>query len=425
MKEYRRYGKRYGKCWDRMGSLFRLEKDEWDHIKAALERTKGRWETPFYLFSETKARKNAAVLRHYMGSKVKLAYAMKANPWIIKPLSDEVDYIEVCSEGELEICKRHGVPGEKIVLGGVYKGERMIERAFDMNVERFCIDSKEQLERIIQSAVFMRKHAEVLLRMSSGNQFGMEEEEAGECIRMCGRENRDSLNNVKIMGIQYYPGTQRGSIRQIQKEIQRLDEWIECLEGQPEYKLNTVEFGAGIGVPYFESEDMEDYEEALRYVSDYARKLSERYRVVYEAGRIVVAASGIYVTQVFARKRKGEKTVLFCRGGTNHLSYHGGILGVRTPVVKSICGNPSGEAGRYMICGSLCNEGDVMGRDVILPEKNIGSGNSIAFFNAGAYSATESPNLFLTMEMPAVLMYNQDNDFIQEIRGHFPTYKLV
>ena len=73
MKEYRRYGKRYGKCWDRMGSLFRLEKDEWDHIKAALERTKGRWETPFYLFSETKARKNAAVLRHYMGSKVKLA----------------------------------------------------------------------------------------------------------------------------------------------------------------------------------------------------------------------------------------------------------------------------------------------------------------------------------------------------------------
>ena len=424
MKEYQRYGKRYGKCWDRMGSLFRLEEDEWDHIKAAIERRKNQWETPFYLFSETKARKNVAALRRYMGSKVKMAYAMKANPWLVKSLSEDVDYIEVCSEGELEICRRHGVPGEKIVLGGVYKGEGMIEKAFGMNVERFCIDSKEQLEGIIQSAVFMRKHAEVLLRMSSGNQFGMEEAEAEECARMCWGRGY-SLGNVEITGIQYYPGTQRSSIRQIQKEIQRLDRWIEWLEEHTECKLNTVEFGAGLGVSYFENEDMEEYEEALRYVSDYARELSERYLVVYEAGRIVAAASGIYVTQVFARKRKGEKTVLFCKGGTNHLSYHGGILGIRTPVVKSICADPYGEAGRYMICGSLCNEGDVMGRDIVLPERNIGPGDSIAFFNAGAYSATASPNLFLAMEMPAVLMYNQDNDFMQEIRGHFPTYELL
>lgn len=403
--------------------MFRLEEDEWNHIEARIESAKEQWETPFYLFSETKARKNAAALRCYMGRKVKLAYAMKANPWLIKPLSEEVDYIEVCSDGELEICRRYGIPGQRIVLGGVYKREGIIERAFEMNVGRFCIDSKEQLEGIIQSAASMRKHTEVLLRVSSGNQFGMEEEEAGECIRMCGRENRDFLNNVKITGIQYYPGTHRNSIRQVQKEIQRLGQWIEWLEGLPEYTLKTVEFGAGIGVPYFENEDMEDYEEILRYVSDYARKLSERYTVVYEAGRIAAASSGIYVTQVFARKQKGEKRVLFCRGGTNHLSYHGGILGIRTPVVKSICGRHSGETGRYMICGSLCNEGDVMARDVILAD--IGIGDSIAFFNAGAYSATESPNLFLSMEMPAVLMYNQDNDFLWEMRGHLPTYKLV
>lgn len=58
----------------------------------------------------------------------------------------------------------------------------------------------------------------------------------------------------------------------------------------------------------------------------------------------------------------------------------------------------------------------------------IDVGDLIIFYGVGAYSPTESPNLFLSMEMPAVLLYNENNDFFQNkymVRSGLHTYKLI
>ena len=53
----------------------------------------------------------------------KLCYAIKANPFLIPFAMEIADKFEVCSPGELEICRLYGVPGEKILFSGVVKAK--------------------------------------------------------------------------------------------------------------------------------------------------------------------------------------------------------------------------------------------------------------------------------------------------------------
>jgi diaminopimelate decarboxylase len=58
----------------------------------------------------------------------------------------------------------------------------------------------------------------------------------------------------------------------------------------------------------------------------------------------------------------------------------------------------------YRMEGPLCTSLDCLARDVRLPEVEVG--DTIAFFNAGAYGYTESMPFFLSHAMPAEVMVN-------------------
>ncbi len=62
-----------------------------------------------------------------LGSRAKLCYAMKANPFLAG--TAELDRYEVCSPGEFAICERIGIPMSRIVLSGVYKAETDLKKS--------------------------------------------------------------------------------------------------------------------------------------------------------------------------------------------------------------------------------------------------------------------------------------------------------
>ena len=378
------------------------------------------WGTPFYLFKERKAKENIRALRSCLKNHAKIAYAMKANPWIAGNVSDEADYIEVCSEGELDICIKGKIPEKKIVIDGVYKEKKFIQKAIEYGVERISIDSVCQM-KVLTDILDVTKKVEVLLRVSSGNQFGMEEEEIDQCLKLA-----DTSGNINVVGIQYYSGTQKNSREQVRKALEKLACWIHFFEDKVKFPLSVIEFGAGIGVPYFEKEEEGKYRKALEEVSAFIKELHLKYTVVYEAGRVIAASCGEYVTQIYARKVNGNKKILFCKGGTNHLQYYGGVLGVRTPKLELIARNLAGEKETYMVCGSLCSESDVLSRESEI-DMAVDVGDYLVFQNAGAYS-TEASYLFLCMEMPMVLVYNgSDEQFDHKLiscKNYFPTYDL-
>ena len=76
------------------------------------------------------------------------------------------------------------------------------------------------------------------------------------------------------------------------------------------------------------------------------------------------------------------------------------------------------EAQKWTVCGSLCTTGDILVRNVELRNPEIG--DVLVFGRTGAYSVTEGIALFLSRELPAVVLIREDGVPVC-IRGITPT----
>ena len=84
-------------------------------------------ESAFYVFDLERARARIRFLREHLPEGVALCYAVKANTFIIGGLLRDVERFEICSPGEAEICEKLGVPGNMMVISGVYKNPSDME----------------------------------------------------------------------------------------------------------------------------------------------------------------------------------------------------------------------------------------------------------------------------------------------------------
>ena len=405
--------------------------NEWKDVMDGMRKTEQQWGAPFYIFHENLFGRNLNLLRKCLGGDVGIAYAMKANPWLAPAAAETADYIEVSTGGELRMCRAYGIPGGRIILDGVLRTEDMLRDALDMGVRRFGIDSAEQAGQIAEvcdelcgAGRLGADSVKLLLRLGSGGRFGMDREEAAQCIHIC-----DKSKATKIVGLHYYPGTQRSEAGKLKRELEYFRQSLNGLCELPGAEISEIQFGCGVGFPYFTGEKREGYAAAVDEAARFAHELQKKFKVIYEAGRCAAASAGVYVTKVFQIKEREGKKILFCLGGTNHLRYPGGALGIRTPHIENLCVAPAGRTSGCMICGALCNEADVLARSAAVDE-GVQRGDLLIFCGAGAYSATEAPNLFLSMEMPSVLVYNKmDNVYYPQdmrcLRGHASTYRLL
>ena len=132
--------------------------------------------TPFYLFDLGRLHERIHFLKSRLPENVKLCYAVKANPFIAHALSTDVAKLEICSPGELEICRSLNLPWEKFVISGVYKDRELMTALICQNQSPglFTAESVSQLTLLAEAAAAAKKKISVLLRLTSGGQFGMD-----------------------------------------------------------------------------------------------------------------------------------------------------------------------------------------------------------------------------------------------------------
>ena len=176
--------------------------------------------TPLYLFDGEELARRTALLRQALPEGVGLCYAVKANPFLAGELAPLVDRLELCSPGELGICQRLGLPQEKFVISGVHK-EAPVIRELLTRQGRPClytVESLGQFHLLRREAVTAGKRISLLLRLTSGNQFGMD---PGEVESLLTQFSHDPF--VELRGIQYFSGTQKTSLRRLGRELDWLD----------------------------------------------------------------------------------------------------------------------------------------------------------------------------------------------------------
>lgn len=411
--------------------------------------------TPLYIFDKEELYKRIGDIQKMLGEDITLCYAMKANPFLVDTLKPLVPKFEVCSPGEFAICRRENVDMSSIVLSGVYKKQSDIEYVMDEcgGVGVYTVESMEQFNILCCCAKIREITIAVLLRLTSKNQFGLDELEIEQII-----ENRVDYPYIDILGIQYYSGTQKKKVEVNIKELQQLDTFCKRLKNKYDFTVKELEYGPGLMVSYFGEDAYKNDYKMLQEFLTALEEVKKNYHITLEMGRYLVATCGIYVSKVVDIKVHSEQQYCIIDGGINHINYYGQTMAMKIPayayvkndgtIIKAyglleklrdntkklnINDNKSSadiekvntddknssidnEKLKWTICGSLCTVADVIVKNLPIgqPDKE----DLLFFYNIGAYSVTEGIYLFLSRTLPKIITYDK-NGIVEVLRDFY------
>lgn len=410
-----------------------------------LENIAANCKAPMYIFDSDIVTDTVEMFRRNLNTASKadinLCYAMKANPFLVSIMNELTDRIEVCSMGEFRICRNKEITPEKLLISGVMKDRQDIYEILDCYGER-CLYTAESL---MQYSYFKewckdnKKAVNVYLRLTSGNQFGMDK----KTIRNIIMDQTNENYRPNISGIHYFSGTQKKSMKKIRDELTSLQEFICELEDTTGYHIDELEYGPGIPAAYFEGQD-NAFEQHIKEVADVINEIQPDYKITLEMGRAFVAGCGYYMTEVKDIKHSDNKNYCIVNGGMHQLNYDGQIRGMYMPHIRHIRSASveynetdfeksdtnkldhnelmnTESVNNWTICGELCTGNDVLVQKIAIDD--LKAGDRFVFENTGAYSMTEGMALFLSHVLPAIAIYNK-KDGIKIIRKEMETYKL-
>ena len=366
--------------------------------------------TPLFIYDCDKINKRISYLRSVLCADI--CYAIKANTFVIKEIKDNIDRIEICSFGEYKICKENKCPSDKMVISGVNKNYEEIKYIIENeeNILRYTVESINQFKLLLDLSSKYKRKINIMPRITSGNQFGITYEELEYII-----ENKNEF--MCLSGIEYFSGTQKSSLKRIEKELTSINEHIKEIENKYNITINEIEYGPGLKVNYFIDEEFNE-EEYLKEINILIKNNLSNKKVILEIGRSIVASSGYYLTRVADLKENKTGKYAILDGGINHLVYYGGSMGMRIPEYEVL--NKDKEEDIVNLFGSLCTINDCILKGAKTPKLEIN--DTFIFKNVGAYSVTEGINLFLSRDMPKVLLISNNKEIL--VRDKFNTYKL-
>ncbi len=424
----------------------------------ALIQVAQRFGTPTYVFDVEALRERMREIRGIFGDGIRLCYSIKANPFLIPAMLQEVSCLEVCSPGELSICERLKVPMDRVVYSGVNKEPEDTAQAVAVDEVGVCTAESLRHVELLEKAAGSRKDPErrmpVLLRLHSGAQFGMSRRDLVSVLA-----RREEYPHLDFAGIHYFVGTQRKNkeLHQQKEELRMLRELFDEVEQTCHFRLRRLEYGPGLPVPLFAGEDASDTLAPARELAPFLQEAAQWAELTVEAGRFYATSCGCYLTRVADSKRMEDgKQYCIVDGGIHHVNYLGQIMGMKEPVIRHLRGNGCADApmdrvqyrriqdrpgealcaaaagtkadgagqggaeadgaeengkdnyGNWAICGSLCTTNDDLVRSRFMAEPL--PGDVLIFENIGAYSVTEGIYLFLSRKMPRIVLYNGSSD---------------
>ena len=360
--------------------------------------------TPSYIFDLDEFEKRALLVKKYFGDTVGMCFSIKANPFLLGRMPACFDKIEVCSPGELTVCERTGADMSTVIFSGVNKGFADVERAADDNVGTFTAESPLHMQLVSDAGVRRGKVFPLLLRVTDikgGSQFGMSEETVFDLIR-----HRDEYQGVEIVGLHYFTGTAKRKAKPIEKECDYLIDLTARIKAELGFTVQRIEYGTGLAVDYFSDNADAEEEERLASVAPKLKELAEVAELTVEMGRFFAAPCGYYLTKVVDVKTNFDINYAIVDGGMNQLKYNGQLQGMQIPEILHLKDSePEGEEQPWTLCGSICTTADVLARNAVFTDLEIG--DVLVFCRTGAYSCMEGISTFLSRELPVIAEYSE------------------
>jgi diaminopimelate decarboxylase len=387
--------------------------------------------TPLYVYDFDAIKRRLAALRSLFHPQINLYYAVKANSNLhllanMKPL---VDGLDVSSGGEIRQALLAGYRGTDLSFAGPGKTAGEIVLALQNDCASLSVESNDDLTRIIRACRTIGKKANISLRINPQTQvkefavkmggmaspFGVDEEDAAEMIDVI-RENEECLN---FLGFHIYAGTQCLNMVGLTQNIDNVLQTVEKICRQKDLAFTRINFGGGLGIPYFKSDTDFDLKEFSRFVNQavvqFESRMSQSVDFILELGRYLVGPFGYYLSQVLVLKEsRGRKFVILDGGMHQNLPPSGNFGQVisKNYDIQNIS-KPAAVKEKVDIVGCLCTTLDRLANRIEIGSPEVG--DILVIKNSGAYGLTASPIFFLGHETPReVLIKDRKAKVIRE-----------
>ena len=348
--------------------------------------------TPFYLYDLDGIRGWYQSFRKNIPSSSDVFYAMKANNnfQILKVFQEEGAGLDVVSGGEITLAKKMGFSPDKIIFSGVGKSKEEISMTLQWDLLQINVESLEELKAIHHIAENLGKTASIALRVNPDvdieshpyirtgrvdHKFGIDEDQLPQVLDFI-KQNRKTLY---FQGLSQHIGSQIFDLKSLLKAAGSLKSLYETLL-QEGFNLKTLDLGGGLGVDYQDS----GLKKERLLLNEYGKMLEKLFkdftgRVLVEPGRFLTARFGVLCTRVEYVKKTPHKTFAIVNSGMHHFLRP--ALYQATHQILPLQTNPEKEV--YDVVGTICETGDIFGKNVTLPA--LKAGDWLALADTGAY----------------------------------------
>ena len=339
----------------------------------------------------------------------KILYAVKTNPnkKVIKLIGESgIDRFDVASINEVKLIKQIFPNAHTYYMNTVKSREHIREAYFNYKVKDFALDTKEELQKIIE-ATNGAKDLTLYVRVSISNEhaeidlsqkFGALPSEALGLLRL-------AKAHSKKVGLSFHVGSQCMHPISYAKGIREVGNII---------KKTIINVGGGFPAIYpdLNPVPLENYINEIKKA--FANlKLDKKPELFCEPGRALVAESGSTIVKVVLRK----KQKIYINDGTYGSLFDAGVLNFVLPTRMISNGRAaSKKLTSYNFYGPTCDSADYMKGPFVLPN-NLKEGDYIEVGQLGAYSLTfrtkfngfYSDKIFEVHDKPIMSTYEKDS----------------
>ena len=372
--------------------------------------------SPIYIYSRGQIESNWQQFDQAFGDHPHLiCYAVKANSnlGVLNVLAKLGSGFDIVSIGELErVIAAGGKPG-RCVFSGVSKTKTEIQRALELGIYCFNVESAAELDSVESTAKLMSTKAPISIRINPDvdanthpyittglkeNKFGVSINRALELYKKA-----ELSKHLDVFGLDYHIGSQITEVSPFIEALEKALELISELKAEG-IKMSHIDIGGGVGITYNEEKTIN----IEKYVQSVLDKVGD-LEVLLEPGRAIVGNAGIFVTQVEYLKQGGIKSFAIIDGAMNDLqrpslygSYHQAI---------AVEDNSKGIKDTWDLVGPICETGDFLAKD---RELTLEQGDYIALMSAGAYGFVLSSNYNSRPRVAEVMVSGSNHTLVRK-----------
>lgn len=377
--------------------------------------------SPLYVYNED-------ILRDRMSKVAKVItkypytanYSIKANTnlSILKIALEEGLNCDAMSVGEIMMLEKAGFPKERIFFVPNNVSDEELSFAISHGIMT-SVDSLSQLEAYgalnPSGKVSVRinpgvgaGHHEKVVTAGKKTKFGVAEEDIDQIFGIAQKYN------LTIAGINQHIGS---LFMQPDPYLQAVENLLRIAERFP--NLEFVDFGGGYGIPYHKLDDeqaydMADFTKRLEPILDaFVARYGRAPLFKSEPGRYCVAESSVILGRVHATKHNSGKEYVGTDIGMNVLvrpsmydSWHD------IEIIRANKVVPRENLREQTVCGNICESGDLLAKDRMLPD--IQKGDLVCVLDTGAYGYSMC-STYNSRPRPAEVMIMHDGT-VKEIR---------